>query len=114
MKYILKYQNPSSAININFQSKTGQFLPQSVLVKKVEKKKTSNPKLSAKPDPNAGNLAADTGTRMLSALKTFGGSAIGNVVKDVGGQKAADAVEKYTLGMIPYTRDEEFKANRTD
>lgn len=105
MKYIPKFQSPSG-----FIVRTGEMLPQSVLVKKA--KKTPNPQLSAKPDPNAGNLAADIGTRILSATKTFGGSVIGNVVKDVGGQKAADAVEKYTLGMIPYTRDEEFKGNR--
>jgi hypothetical protein len=107
---LLKYQNPSSPIN--FQPMVGEFLPQSVLVKKKEK--TSNPMLTSKPDPNAGKVAADTGTRILSALKTFGMSPIGNVIKDVGGQEAADAVEKYTLGMIPYTRDEEFKANRTN
>jgi hypothetical protein len=105
MRYIVKYQNPSKPI-----IKTGQFLPQSVLVKRP--KQTSNyPDLEEKPDVKA-DLLADTGTRILSALKTFGGSAIGNVVKDIGGEDAAKAVEKYTLGMIPYTRQEEFEANR--
>ena len=59
------------------------------------------------------NTLSDTGTGFLNALKTFGMSAIGDAINGVS-PKAADNVQKYTLGMIPHTSDEEYLANRSE
>ena len=59
------------------------------------------------------NILQDLGTETLDALQTFGGSAIGNLVHTIGGKNAADVVEKYSAGMIPYTKPSQYAANST-
>lgn len=108
MKYILKYQNPFKPI-----VKAGQFLPNegkpwgTVMPKTKPKetpKETTNEKVA--------NVLSDLGTRTLSAVGSFGGSVIGDAINDFISPKAAENVEKYTLGIIPHTRPEQYAANR--
>jgi len=55
---------------------------------------------------------SDFGTRTLNAVKTFGGSAVGDAIHGVS-PEAAENVEKYTGGFIPYTKEQELIANRS-
>jgi hypothetical protein len=73
------------------------------------------PAMKAKTAETAGplsNTISDTTTGLLNAIKTFGMSAVGDAINGVS-PKAADAVQKYSLGMIPHTSDEEYEANRS-
>ena len=118
MKYILKYQNPSSTI-----IKTGQFLPNEgkpwgtaktntkYSGDKSKPKTKYKPKVKEQPDAVA-DILSELGTRTLSAVGSFGGSVIGDAVNDFISPAAADAVEKYTLGVIPHTSAEQFEANK--
>lgn len=62
----------------------------------------------------------DTGTRLLHAISSFGGSVIGDAVKGatdligLNGDQAAEWLEKYSAGLIPYTSQEMLEANRPD
>jgi len=64
-------------------------------------------------DNSFSNISTDFGTRLLNAVGTLGGSAIGDAVSGVSPQ-AADWLQKYSLGMIPHTTEEQLKANRSD
>jgi hypothetical protein len=74
-------------------------------MKKLIKKHQAGNKIS--------NSLTDTGTRLLHAVSSFGGSAIGDAVEGLS-PRAADAVEKYSLGLIPHTSQAQLEANRSD
>jgi hypothetical protein len=57
------------------------------------------------------NWATDINTRLLNAVSTFGGSAIGDAVKGVS-PRAADWLNENSMGFIPYTTDEQLMATR--
>jgi hypothetical protein len=73
-------------------------------MKKLIKKNQAGNKIS--------NNFTDTGTRLLHAVSSFGGSAIGDAIEGLS-PRAADVVEKYSLGMIPHTSQEQLEANRS-
>ena len=58
------------------------------------------------------NWASDLSTRVSNAVSTFGGSAIGDAVKGVSPQ-AAEYLNEYSAGFIPYTTDEQLMATRS-
>ncbi|MGV8961824.1 MAG: hypothetical protein ACOH2V_00315 [Candidatus Saccharimonadaceae bacterium] len=60
----------------------------------------------------ASTIVTDVGTNILEGIKTFGGSVLANAGKDVYGEEIAKKVEKYSFGMLPYTRPEQYEANR--
>lgn len=57
------------------------------------------------------NWATDLNTRLLNAVSTYGGSAIGDAVKGIS-PKAADWLNENSMGFIPYTTDEQLMATR--
>ena len=59
----------------------------------------------------AGQFMHDVGSRMLNTITTFGGSAIGDVINDIS-PEAANAVSKYSFGMIQPTSQEYLESNR--
>ena len=61
----------------------------------------------------AGQFVQDMGSRTLNALTTFGGSAIGDAINDIS-PTAANAVSKYSLGMIQPTSQEYLESNRSN
>ena len=75
-------------------------------MKKLIKKHQAGSKLSI------GDEVTDTGTRLLHAVSSFGGSVIGDAIAGIS-PTAAKMVQKYTAGMIPYTTKEQLETNRS-
>ena len=61
--------------------------------------------------PTVGDRVSDIGTYTASAMKTLGGSVIGNAINDVS-PRAANAVSKYTGGLITPTSQEDIEVGR--
>ena len=59
----------------------------------------------------AGQFMHDVGSRMLNAITTFGGSAIGDVINDIS-PEVANTVSKYSFGMVQPTSQEYLESNR--
>ena len=55
---------------------------------------------------------SDFGTRTLNAITTFGGSAIGDAVNAIS-PEAAQNLEDYSAGFIPYTHEQDLVQNRS-
>jgi hypothetical protein len=61
--------------------------------------------------PTIGDKVSDIGTYTASAMKTLGGSLIGNAINDIS-PKTANAVSKYTAGLITPTSKEDIETGR--
>ena len=59
----------------------------------------------------AGQFIQDAGSRTLSAVTTFGGSAIGDAIQDIS-PTFANTISKYSFGLIEPTSKEYLESNR--
>ncbi len=82
----------------------GNYSPLELKQKEADKKIVLSPKIS--------DTFSDVGTHALNALKTFGGSVIGDAV-NMASPKAAQWLEQISQGIIPYTKLEQFEKNRS-
>ena len=82
------------------------------MAKKKFSKKAQTGLDNKKKKTTTSDAFTDLGSRMSNALYTFGGSAIGDAVRGAFGKDAAEAVDYYSGGLIPYTTDKHLKWGR--
>ena len=117
--------NKSNQMEFSFAPDKYSTIPQAQLAPTVKQRQAiernkflqTNPTFQqpiSKPtgSEKAGQFMHDVGSKMLNAITTFGGSAIGDVINDIS-PEAANTVSKYTLGMIQPTSQEYLESNRS-